>query len=65
MKVPKAVKLPSGNWRLSIMIDGQRISITAATKKEAERQAAALKSGAIQAKDPEPEALTLTKAIDG
>ena len=45
MKIPKAVKLPSGNWRVSIMVDGQRISITRPTKKSAEQEAAALKSG--------------------
>lgn len=64
MKVPKAVKLPSGNWRVSVMVDRQRISITAPTKREAERQAAAIKSGAKVEKREEPETLTLTKAID-
>lgn len=46
MKVPKAVKLPSGSWRVSIMVKGRRISITEPTKKEAEQAAAAIKSGA-------------------
>lgn len=64
MRVPKAVKLPSGNWRVSVMVDRQRISITAPTKREAERQAAAIKSGAKVEKRGEPETLTLTKAID-
>lgn len=46
MKIPKATKLPSGSWRISIMIDGRRISITEPTKKEVEQRAAALKGGA-------------------
>lgn len=46
MKIPKATKLPSGNWNINMMVDRQRISITAATKKEVERQAAAIKGGA-------------------
>lgn len=64
MKVPAAKKLPSGAWRCQIMVGGKRHSVTAPTKREAERQAAAIKSGylAIQEK---PDALTLEKAIDG
>lgn len=49
MKIPKATKLPSGNWRVSLMVDGQRISITEPTKKAAESAAAAIKSGARKA----------------
>ena len=49
MKIPKATKLPSGSWRVSVMIDKKRISLTASTKREVERMAAALKSGAKQA----------------
>lgn len=49
MKIPKAVKLPSGNWRVSLMVNGQRISITQPTKKAAESEAAAIKSGAKRA----------------
>lgn len=50
MKIPKATKLPSGNWNCKVMIDGQRVSVTAPTKKAAEQEAAALKSGAQIAK---------------
>ena len=46
MKIPKAKKLPSGSWNVNVMIDGQRISVTAASKRGAEQEAAALKSGA-------------------
>ncbi len=49
MKIPKATKLPSGSWRVSVMIGKKRISLTAPSKREAERMAAALKSGAKQA----------------
>lgn len=61
MKIPKAKQLPSGNWTLVVMINKQRISITAPTKREAEREAAALKSGAkAAARSP----LTVGEAID-
>lgn len=46
MKIPKAEKLPSGAWRVRVVVDNKRVSITAPTKKEAEQQAAAVKSGA-------------------
>ena len=46
MKIPKATQLPSGSWNINVMIDGRRISVTAPTKREAENEAAALKSGA-------------------
>lgn len=62
MKLPKAVKLPSGNWNVKIMVNGERISITATTKREAENEAAAVKSGAKQvAKKTD---LTVGEAID-
>lgn len=28
MQLPKAKKLPSGNWRIQIAVDGKRYSIT-------------------------------------
>lgn len=62
MKIPKATKLPSGSWNVKVMIEGQRISITAPTKKEAEQKAAALKSGAkIEKKSS---AITVDSAFD-
>lgn len=62
MKLPKARRLPSGSWFVRVIIDGKTVSITKPTKKEAEAEAAALKSGAkryFQASDK-----TLTQAID-
>ena len=61
MKIPKAVKLPSGNWNINMMVDRQRISITAATKREVERQAAAIKGGAKLAPKS---SMTVGEAID-
>lgn len=46
MKIPEAKKLPSGAYRVQLMVDGRRVSITAPTKREAEREAAAMKAGA-------------------
>lgn len=62
MKIPKAVKLKSGNWNINMMIEGQRISVTAPTKKDVEKKAAAIKGGAKV--EPKTESLTLTAAID-
>ena len=61
MYIPKARKLPSGSWQVRVTIDGQQIPITRPTKKEAEREAAALKSGAKRAMMTDK---TLTQAID-
>lgn len=62
MKIPKAQKLPSGNWRVQLMVDGRRVSITGKTKQEAERQAAAVKSGAAVQKE-QHKRITLSDAI--
>lgn len=61
MKTPKAEKLPSGNWRVKVQIDGKRYSCTAPTKKEAQDKAAKLYAG-IQMEKRSP--LTVGKAID-
>jgi len=44
VKLPRAKKLKSGNWRVQIMIDGERMSYTAPTKKECDRWLLSLKS---------------------
>lgn len=46
------------------MVGGKRRSVTAPTKREAEKQAAAVKAGYLEIKE-KPGVLTLTKAIDG
>lgn len=62
MKIPKAQKLPSGNWRVGLMVEGKRISITEPTKKAAETKAAAIKAG--MKAEAAPASLTVGKAID-
>lgn len=61
MKLPKATKLKSGNWRIQIQIDGHRYSCTGATKKEAQEKAKQIFAGAEMEKRVP---LTLGKAID-
>lgn len=61
MKVPSAKKLPSGKWRCQIWIDGRRHSVTADTKREAERAAAGLKAGFLNAKSTD--SISLDDAI--
>ena len=45
MKTPKAKKLPSGSWYVRVRIDGQDVSITRPTEKEALAEAMAVKAG--------------------
>lgn len=44
MKIPKAKKLPSGNWNVNVMVEGKRVSVTASTEKAAVAEAAAIKA---------------------
>lgn len=61
MKTPKAEKLKSGNWRIQIMVNGKRYSLTAPTKKEAQQKAKEVYAGAeLEKKIP----LTVGKAFD-
>ncbi len=46
----KAKRLPSGNWRVQIMINGKRVSVTAPTEDEAVYEAIMLKTGKKEAK---------------
>lgn len=62
MKIPKAVKLPSGSWYVNVMVGGKRLSITAPTKRDAEKEAAAIKSGAKAARFSQ--SLSVTQALD-
>lgn len=62
MKIPKAVKLPSGSWYVNVMVGGKRLSITAPTKRDAEKEAAAIKSGAKAAQFSQ--SLSVTQALD-
>lgn len=44
MKIPKARKLPSGQWFIQLRLDGQSISITKPTEREAIREAELIKA---------------------
>lgn len=50
VKVPSARQLPSGSWFVQLRIDGQSISITKPTEKEAIAEAMAIKQGIIEAR---------------
>ena len=63
MKTPTARKLPSGAWFCRVRIDGQDISITRPTEKEAIAEAMAIKAGIMEAAKA-PKKVTLAKAID-
>ena len=45
MRLPKATKLKSGNWRIQIQIDGHRYSCSGSTKKEAQDKAKQIFAG--------------------
>ena len=47
MKLPTPKKLPSGSWNVQVMVDGNRVSITAPTEKEALARAAEAKAGML------------------
>lgn len=63
MKLPKAKKLPSGAWRVQVMVDGSRISVTDADPKVAQAKAAAMKAKLTEAAKS-PSQLTVGQAID-
>lgn len=65
---PRPTLLPSGSWRVQIMLDGERVSVTADTPERAHAMALAEKEGLIQKKKEEEESrrgnITLANAID-
>lgn len=63
MKIPAARKLPSGSWFVRVTVNGVVYNITKPTKKEAEAEAAAIKSGAKKAQQGTVH-VTLAEAID-
>jgi integrase len=62
--IPTARQLPSGNWFVQLRIDGQSISITKPTEREAIAEAMAIKEGIIKTKRMPMGEKTLTQAID-
>jgi len=63
MKLPTPTKLPSGRWRIQILVDGQRISQTFNTKQEAVYWAAGIKTKLKEA-DISPHNFTVSAAVD-
>ena len=63
IKVPEAEKLPSGSYRCRVMVNGQKKSFTAPTKREAEQAALEYKIGLLAEENKKPE-ITIRKAID-
>lgn len=61
-KVPKAKRLPSGMWRVQVQVNGQRLSITGISKRDAENRAAAVKTG--MAETSTAPKMTVGTAID-
>ena len=63
MKVPKAKKMSSGNYYIHLRINGESISITRPTEKEAIAEAMAIKAGVMRQKN-EPQRITLATAYE-
>lgn len=57
----KAKKLPSGNWRVQVMVNGKSISVTAPTEDEAMYEALLLKTGKKEVQSTSP---TVGQCID-
>ena len=67
MIIPKARKLPSGQWSIQLRLSGQSVTITKPTKKQCEKEAAAVKAEynlGIKNFSVPPSDKTLTEAID-
>lgn len=63
MRLPEPKKLPSGNWRIQVLVDGKRVGRTFPTKEEAEYWAAGLKTKAIE-ENRSPWKMTVGAAVD-
>ena len=64
MKLPKAKKLPSGAWRVQVMVDGKRVSVTASSEREAIAKAMEMKAGMVEAEKQErTKSITLNDAL--
>ncbi len=64
-KKPTARQLPSGSWFCRVRVNGQDVSITRDTEKEAVAEAMAVKYGIIEAqKKKKPKEKTLSDAVD-
>ena len=63
MRLPEPKKLPSGNWRSQVLVDGKRVGRTFPTKEEAEYWAAGLKTK-IMEENRSPWKMTVGAAVD-
>lgn len=63
MRLPEPKKLPSGNWRIQVLVDGKRMGRTFPTKEAAEYWAAGLKTKSIE-DNRSPSRMTVENAID-
>ena len=61
MKVPKAKKMSSGNYFIRLRLNGQEITITRPTEKQAIAEAMAIKAGILKERNA-PERMTLESA---
>lgn len=64
MKTPQAKRLPSGSWTCRVRVDGQDVSITRPTEKEAVAAAMAVKAGLVQIQKTPVADKPLSAAID-
>lgn len=64
MSLPVARQLKSGSWTCRVRVNGQDISITRPTKKEAEREARGIKDGFITVNKIDCEAATVGEIVD-
>lgn len=64
MKIPKARRLPSGNYNITLRLDGQNYSITRSTPTECKLAAELLKAEYRNGKRKKRVELTLDSAID-
>lgn len=63
MKIPQAKELPSGSYRVQVMVDGKRISVTDKDPTVAVAKAMALKAKMEEARKS-PRSMTVGEAID-
>lgn len=64
MKIPKARKLPSDNWNITLRLDGEPISITRETEAECKIEANLIKSEYLAGKRKQRVNMALGRAID-
>lgn len=63
MKIPEPIKLPSGKYRIQIMVDGKRVGNTFDTPEEARFWASGIKTKMVEAQKPVRK-LTVGEAAD-